>query len=182
MDAVREEGAATPPTSTSLPYSLAQPPQCSVPARAPCHRESLPEEDESEQEDEEAGGEEQFGWEGRKRWFRHRLQSSGPWGRGAGFYPLWFIYPHPRSSRCHCRCRLWHTGPSRCRKTGGSGLGGMRDREKTETSFGTPLSSSKPCAIPIRSPEYLLGKLEAIAPASPPSDPPGRSLSSDLGV
>ena len=139
MDAVREEGAATPPTSTSLPYSPAQPPQCAVPARAPCHRESLPEEDECEQEDEETGGEEQLGWEERRRWFRHRLRSPGPGvaGRG-GFYLLWFIYSHPRSSRCHCQCHLWHTGPSRCRKTGGSGLGGIeRPRKDRNNRLGS---------------------------------------------
>lgn len=78
MDAVRAEGTATHPTSTSLPHTPAQPPQCAAPARAPCHRESLPKEDECEQEDEEAGGEEQLGWEGRKRWFRHGLRSQAP--------------------------------------------------------------------------------------------------------
>lgn len=31
-------------------------------------------------------------------------------------------HSHPRSSDSRCQCHQWHTGPSRCRKTGGSGL------------------------------------------------------------
>lgn len=58
------------PTPT-LPALLPSPatPQA-LPARAPCHRESLPQKNEHEQEDEEAGGEEQLGWEGRRGWLR----------------------------------------------------------------------------------------------------------------
>lgn len=34
------------------------------------------------------------------------------------------LHSHPRSSDSRCQCHQWHTGPSRCRKTGGSGLRG----------------------------------------------------------
>lgn len=56
-----------PPPMPTHPYAAPQPSHPrSTPARAPCHRESLPQKDEHKEEDEEAGGEEQLGW-GRKK-------------------------------------------------------------------------------------------------------------------
>lgn len=118
--AVREE-EWPPPRPYPFSHPIPQPSHSPFPALppnpawAPCHCESLPQKDEHQQEDEEAGGEQQLGWEkGREgaqtRWQRSLSTHPGP------------RHSHPRSSRSRCQCHRWHTGPSRCRKTGDSEL------------------------------------------------------------